>query len=269
MAAPTYVAAGTASVGTGAVTPGLPTGHTTNDILLCFVQSSNEAISVPTNATSGTWAEVTGSPVSGGTAASAGACRLGVFWMRDPGTTIGTVTVADTGNHTVASIACFRGCVTTGNPWSGTPGTSAFAAIANSAWGTLPDVTTVDANTLPICVVGNSLDSNSTPFTAGDFTATNVASPTGGTVLAFASGQTNSGTGGGVSFIAVSGTANLSNTVLPNAGHLSTGANGSTSGIVDPAWETTSTGGCNWVGLTLALKPPPPAVTRRIFVDGG
>src|SRR5438552_1129817 len=112
-----FRAAGTTSSGNAAVTPGLPTGHVTNDILVMIVQSSNEAIAVPTNATSGTWAEVTGSPVSIGTAASAGAARLGVFWMRDPGTSIGTVTVADTGNHTMAGIAAYSGCITFGNPW--------------------------------------------------------------------------------------------------------------------------------------------------------
>ena len=114
----------TPSSGTGAVTPSVPAGVATNDILLCCVQSSNQAISVLTNSGVGapTWTEVTNSPQSIGTAASAGAVRLAVFWLRYNGTSLGTVTVADSGNHTIALIQYYRGCITSGNPWDVTAG---------------------------------------------------------------------------------------------------------------------------------------------------
>ena len=60
-APPTFVAAGTVASGTGTITPALPAGLQANDILLLFVETANQAISI-TNQNGGTWTQVTGSP---------------------------------------------------------------------------------------------------------------------------------------------------------------------------------------------------------------
>ena len=66
---PTFVAAGTVTSGTGTITPALPSGIATDDILLLFLETSNQAISI-SNPNGGTWTAVTNSPQSTGTAAS-------------------------------------------------------------------------------------------------------------------------------------------------------------------------------------------------------
>src|SRR5436190_12302524 len=104
-------------------------------------------MSTPTNSTSGTWAEVV-TQTGTGTAATAGSVRLGVYWMRDPGTSIGTVTVADTGNHTIARMAAYRGCLTSGNPWNAAPAMTTGTYSGSNVNG--GSITTTVGNTLII-----------------------------------------------------------------------------------------------------------------------
>lgn len=197
-AMPAWFATGTVDSGNGAVTPGLPTGHVINDILIMLVQSANETISTPTNATSGTWAEVVAQTGSG-TAATAGSVRLGVFWMRDPGTTIGTVTVADTGNHTVARIVGYRGCVSTGNPWNQA---AAMAAVATSTVNghansvVTPDITTTVGNCLILMCFADSIDNADTAHVVFDTLGSgNLALPT---ITERIDNGIATGTGGGI-----------------------------------------------------------------------
>lgn len=164
-AAPAFRVLGTGSSGAGAVTPGLPTGTALNDILLMLVQSSNETISTPTNSVGGTWAEVT-TQVGVGTAATAGSVRLGCYWMRAPGdsTTIGTVTVADTGNHTMAIIAGYTGCLTSGNPWNTTSVMSAVTTSTvngNTNSVLTPDITTTVGNCMILMILAHAIDLSS------------------------------------------------------------------------------------------------------------
>lgn len=259
--APTFVASAVGDTGNGAIAPGVPAGVTGDDVLICLVQSSNEAISAPTNVggtnwTTLTWQEVTNSPQHGTVgAATTGAVRLGVFWVRIPtsGTVVGTVSIADTGNHTVGRIFAFRGCITTGNPWDVTAG-SAGGAAAAGAWFTLPNVTTTVNNTLIFCTAASSYDNTGSMFGAPDWTATNVANPSAGN-LSTGITQTATGTGGGV--IGFMANATGSDLVVATAGTLSTGANGSTSGIPDPATSNGTAASQNWVAITIALRPPP------------
>ena len=51
---PTFVAAGSVASGTGAITPALPANIATGDILLLFLETANQAISI-TNQNGGTW----------------------------------------------------------------------------------------------------------------------------------------------------------------------------------------------------------------------
>lgn len=110
VAAPTFVAAGVSASGTGDITPGLPAGHTTNDILLLFVQSSNQTATAPAG-----WAQL--GPAAGfGTAATALSTRGTIFWKRHDGSEVDP-TVTDTVDHTLGQIVGIRGCVTTGDPF--------------------------------------------------------------------------------------------------------------------------------------------------------
>jgi hypothetical protein len=155
---PTFVAAGSVTSGTGTITPALPSGRATNDILLLFVETANQAVSI-TNQNGGTWAEVTNSPQGTGTAGGTSATRLAVFWSRYNGTQ-GNPTVSDSGNHTAGRIIAIRGCPTSGNPWDVTAG---GVESTSDTSGSIPGATTTVANTLVVAAIATSVpDSTST-----------------------------------------------------------------------------------------------------------
>lgn len=108
-----FRAAGTSSSGTGNLTPGLPAGTATNDILVLLVNTNAAGtISAPSGYT-----EALSSPVATSTSVENGA-NLGVFWKRAGASEAApTVTDPSTADGAVASILGFSGCVTTGNPW--------------------------------------------------------------------------------------------------------------------------------------------------------
>lgn len=149
MATPTFVAAGGFASSIGADSPSLPIGHTTNDILLLFVQSANQEVTAPTG-----YVEVTNSPQGTGTAASIGSTRLSVFWKRDNGAE-SDPTVNDSGDHIFVVILAFRGCVTTGNPWNITSGS---VKSTESTSTSIPGVTTTVAETLIVAATGFGID---------------------------------------------------------------------------------------------------------------
>jgi hypothetical protein len=116
MAFPTYVAAGAASDLLGAITPALPAGILTDDVLLLFIETANQAITIPTP-NGGTWTQVTNSPQGTGGGGGADATRLTIFWSRYNGTQ-GAPTTSDSGDHQLGVIHAFRDCKTTGNPFN-------------------------------------------------------------------------------------------------------------------------------------------------------
>jgi hypothetical protein len=153
-----FVAAGAVSSGTGTISPALPTGRAVNDILLLFVETANQAVSI-SNQNGGTWAEVTGSPQGTGTAGGTSATRLTVFWSRYNGTQ-GAPTVSDSGNHQAARMVAIRGAVSSGNPWNITAG-GVDATSDTSA--SIPGATTTVINTLVVVATAGSLpDANGT-----------------------------------------------------------------------------------------------------------
>jgi hypothetical protein len=157
-AIPTFVAAGAVSSGTGAISPALPTGRATNDILLLFVETANQAVSI-SNQNGGTWAAVASSPQGTGTAGGTTATRLTVFWSRYNGTQ-GAPTVSDSGNHQLARMVAIRGAVSSGDPWNVTAG-GVEATSDTSA--SIPGATTTVANTLVVVATAGSLpDTNGT-----------------------------------------------------------------------------------------------------------
>jgi len=157
-AMPTYVAAGAVAYGTGAITPALPAGLQTNDILLLFLETANQAISISSQ-NGGTWTEVTGSPQGTGTAGGTSATRLTVFWSRYNGTQ-GAPTTSDSGDHQLGRMIAIRGATTSGNPWDVTAG---GVESTSDTSGSIPGATTTVANTLVVAAIATSLpDSNGT-----------------------------------------------------------------------------------------------------------
>jgi PKD repeat protein len=149
---PTFVAAGTVKSGTGAIAPALPAGIATNDILLLFVETANQASSI-SNQNGGTWAEVTGSPQYTGTAGGTAATRLTAFWSRYNGTQ-GAPTVSDSGNHQIGRIVALRGATTSGNPWDVTAG--GVEATADTS-GAIPGATTTVDKCLVVAAIATAL----------------------------------------------------------------------------------------------------------------
>lgn len=100
-----FVNKGTFDSGNGAISPGVPTGYTTDDLFLLFVESANEAISM----TTGGWTEVgVQANQATGTAATAGGVRLAVFYKWSTASETAPI-VADSGNHTAGIMLAFRG----------------------------------------------------------------------------------------------------------------------------------------------------------------
>lgn len=131
---------------------------------LLFVETANEAATLSTPAG---FVEVLNSPQGTGTAGGAAATRLTVFWCRATSSAMASPVVADSGNHQLAVIQTFRGCIATGNPWDVTAGNVAAAATTAVS---IPGATT----TVDDCLI-----------VAG---ATNAASPTTAQASGYANG---------------------------------------------------------------------------------
>lgn len=113
MANPTFVGvSATPGDSLSTSSPSIPVGTTDNDIMVLFVTTANEAISVPDG-----WNNTTNNVLFLGTAGTAGAVRLQVMWRRFvAGDT--APTIADVGDFHYAVIASYRGCITTGDPFN-------------------------------------------------------------------------------------------------------------------------------------------------------
>jgi len=186
--APTFVAAGTVASGTGAITPALPAGRQSNDILLLFLETANQAISIA-NQNGGTWTQVTNSPQSVGTAGGSNGTRLTVFWSRYNGTQ-GAPTTSDSGNHQLGRIIALRGAATSGDPCNITAG-NIESTVDTS--GAIAGATTTVVNTLVVAAIATALPdasgtANFSAWANGDLTS--VTERTDNTVTA--------GNGGGL-----------------------------------------------------------------------
>jgi len=186
--APTYVNSGASVTGTAAITVGLPANIAVDDILLLFLETSNQAITIATP-NGGTWTEVTNSPQGTGTAATTTATRLTVFWSRYNGTQTAPVT-SDSGNRQLGIMIAVRGVITTGNPWDITSG--GVDAVANTS-GVIPGATTTVADTFIVTAIGTALpDATGT----ANFSAWTNADLTG--ITERADNTSTSGVGGGL-----------------------------------------------------------------------
>jgi hypothetical protein len=187
-AIPTFVAAGAASSGTKTITPALPSGIATGDILLLFVETSNQAVSV-SNQNGGTWTAVTNSPQYCGTAAGTTGARLTAFWSRYNGTQ-GAPTVSDSGDHQLGRIIAIRNAVSSGNPWDVTAG---GVEATDDTSGSIPGATTTVANTLVVTAIATSLPDASSTAKFSGWTNANLTSLT-----ELTDNSVNAGNGGGL-----------------------------------------------------------------------
>lgn len=185
-AAITYENKGSFASSTGSLTVGVPGGYQNGDVFLLFVESANQNISTP-----GGWTQVLNSPQSTGTAAAAGGVRLAVFYKIVSGTQ-SSVSVADSGNHTTAIIANFRG-VDIDNPIHLTSGK--VDSTATSSIST-PSLTTTIENTMIVMTIGLDKDAADTDtITTTSWTNSNLSE------IAEGHDQTISGgVGGGIAF---------------------------------------------------------------------
>lgn len=147
---PTVRAVGAIASGTGAISPGLPTGTSAGDLLLMFLETSNQAITV-----SG-WTEAPSSPQSDATDAT----RLTIFYKIAAGGD--ATTTSDSGDHQIGRIVG----ITKGTFDAITPfNTSAGGTESTSdTSGSIPGSTTNRANCLIVaaCCAGNDPVSNGT-----------------------------------------------------------------------------------------------------------
>jgi hypothetical protein len=159
VAIPSFVSHGVMVAGTGAVSPTWPVGvHQADDIGLLYIEQSNQA-GTTTLSTAAGFVEVSDSSQGAGLGAGAGGeTRLSVFWSRATGATMGTPVVADLGNHQIATICVFRGCITTGNPWDITAGDT--DAVGGSSAVTWPGDTTTVADCLIVHGLASGTDAN-------------------------------------------------------------------------------------------------------------
>ena len=191
---PTFVAAGAVASNAAAITPALPAGIATNDILLLFLETANQAISI-SNQNGGTWAAVANSPQSVGTAGGSNGTRLTVFWSRYNGTQ-GAPTTSDSGNHQLGRIIALRGAATSGDPWDVTAGGTESTVDTS---GAIPGATTTVANTLVVAAIATSLPDASGTANFSAWTNSNlssVAERTDNTVTAGNGGGLGLATGG-------------------------------------------------------------------------
>jgi len=155
---PTYVASGAAASGTGTIAPALPAGLQTNDILLLFVETANQAVSV-SNQNGGTWAAVN-TPGGTGTAGGSDGARLTTFWSRYNGSQ-GAPTVSDSGDHQLARIIAIRGAAAAGNPWNVATNSDVDTFTDTGAW-ILGGTTTVDNTLVVVASAGATPDADGT-----------------------------------------------------------------------------------------------------------
>jgi len=108
---PTYRATGTAASGSGAITVGLPSGMSANDIVILVASTiAGGSISITATGSITTWTAVSGSPVD-----VTGGEELYVWWGRwSSGTTGPTLTPAS--DHIVGQTIAYYNCYANGSP---------------------------------------------------------------------------------------------------------------------------------------------------------
>lgn len=146
MALPTFVALGVHAGSLAAITPALPAGIQTDDILILAVSTNiGEAAGIDT-ANGGTYTEV------GHAEGAVNAKRTTVFWSRYNGTQTAPVTT-DSGNHQQGVFIAVRGCIASGDPVD--VSSSGFEDTADTTIS-VPGATTTGTDRFVVIVVSTS-----------------------------------------------------------------------------------------------------------------
>lgn len=211
---PTFVGAAGLTGSTSTTNVAWP-AHAAGDTSVLFVHSSNQA----PGAIAG-WTQE--AQLGTGTPATPGAVMLTLYSRTAASSSEPTVTVPDTGDHTIATMLVFRGV--NASPVD----VSATASGATSGTIALPSVTTTGPNRLVILAVADSLDlSSRTSYSS--WTNAGLASVTERT-----DNSGSSGTGGAIA--AATGERAVAGAI--GAGSVAYGA-----------------AAANYIAITLALKP--------------
>lgn len=151
MAVPTYQATGTSDTSAGAaLTLPWPT-HAVDDVALLFIESTGgQAVTL---ATPEGFAAHPLSPIA--TGAGLNGTQQTIYWARATSTSMASPTTTTVGNHLFGVILTFRGCITTGDPYS-TGASDVKAAASTSA--TFPTVTTTEDDSLIVLAITSDVD---------------------------------------------------------------------------------------------------------------
>jgi hypothetical protein len=148
--APTFVLAGTLVGNTGAVNAPWP-AHQVDDIGILLIKTDNQdPPATPTGCTAIYTPTGTGTP--GGF--SGLGVKLHAYWIRATSTSMPDINTGDSGTQNIAIILTFRGCVASGDPIDGTPGTDTATTTTNV---TIPGLTTTGDNRMVVALCGISL----------------------------------------------------------------------------------------------------------------
>lgn len=180
----TFVNKGTWAAGTTSIAPGIPASMQAGDLMLLQVHTCNQAVTTPSG-----WTQVTGSPVSTGTANAAGGTRISMyyrFWQS--GDAAPTVAVTG-GTVTNGIIVGYRGVDQT-TPFDATPVATTLATASTTL--TMTGITTATSNALIHWGIARDQDLNSTTAVTA-FTNANLTG-----ITEVHDQVVNTGVGGGV-----------------------------------------------------------------------
>ena len=152
--APVFQAAGVVQSSSGQSQSVAWPAHLTNDIGIFVLETSGNSATLTPPAG---WTALPGSPVVD--VNTAAGSSLQVWWKRAASSAEASIATGAPGDHLIARIYTFRGCVDTGNPWDVI--TTGIKTTASST-ATVPSLTTTVADTLITMIVGRPNDASST-----------------------------------------------------------------------------------------------------------
>ncbi len=185
MTAPTWRSHTTPAGSTGTVSVALPAGHAANDILILCVtgEEADAAIATPAG-----WTRI-GNVLNSGSGTTGS--QLAVFWKRDSGSETDPLIVADSGDHTFATMHAIQGCAVSGSP------VDTFAQDTDTSITSqfnIPTITTGQADCLVVFVGNHGIDALGAQFNSGYTYPTNIIAPN----AKRADGSTDVSLGGGI-----------------------------------------------------------------------
>lgn len=160
---PTVRAVGAVANNVGAISPGLPAGTVAGDLLVMFLETANEAITVAG------WTQLpTSSPQGTGTLGT----RLSVFYRVATGTD--PTTTSDSGDHQIGRIVGISGF----NPTAPIDSSAGGVRSAAGTTATVPGPTTTQASCLILAASSHDLDQSGGAFTTASWANANLTAIT-------------------------------------------------------------------------------------------